>query len=174
MKRSFKNVLRSLVTVFVAVGIFVLIIQPFFRCCSLRSYILRALDDATSVRVIEHSSAFDPGQIDRSSFRETIYSTIVLKPDQIKSLRQALPFSLDYSGAISTACIFDEHHRIEISQHDGNIFVLHICFHCGEIVLNAEDHQRIMPLGWPSGLSTFISKLGLRPDGPWKGEASTK
>jgi len=167
MKRFFKIVLRSFAIVFAAAIAFTLIIQPFFRCWSLRSSILSALDDATSVRVVEHSSPFDGSNAYQGSFQETIYSTITLKSDQIKSLRKALPFSLDYSGSVVTRCIFDEHHRIEITQRDGNVFILHICFQCGEIILNKEESQRIIPLGWRSSLSSFINSLGLRPDGPW-------
>lgn len=161
-------VLRSIVIVFTAIFLLLLVIQPLFRCWSLRHSIVTVLDGSKSVRVVEHSSRFDNHGRDQQSYREVIYSTVTLTPDQIKSIRRALPLSLDYSGFLSLACIFDEHHRIEIAQKDGKTFVLHICFHCGEIILNDEEHSRIMPIGWPSRLNAFMSSLGLKPNGPWQ------
>lgn len=167
MKRIFKIIVCVTIAVVVGLIVFSFIAEPFFRCRSLRNSILAALDNASSVRVVEHSSPWDDPELDRDTYRETIYSTIVLNADQTKLLRKSLPYSLDYSDSIFKSCIFDEHHRVEIPQREGKPFILHICFHCGEIVLNNES-QRIMPQGWRSSLSSFMGNLGLHPDGPFE------
>ena len=166
MRRFFTIFRRGSNAVLVALIISFFLILPLFRCWPLRSSLLTALDTASSVRVVEHSDPFDYLQADTGAYQETIYSTVTLTPDQIKSLHRALPLSLDYSFVVMLACYFQEHHRVEIVQRDGKILILHICFHCGELALNNKN-QRLMPLGWPSSLKTFLKTLGLRPDGPF-------
>jgi hypothetical protein len=142
-----------------------LLIEPLARGWWLRHELLTALDHASSVRVVEHSFFTDTHFVDPSR-KEVTYATKTLTPNQIESLREALPIRLDYSGSIMLSCAFEEHHYIEIRRQDGSILTLHICFHCGEIELDQQD-QRLMPWGWYSSLSRFISSLGLHPHGPW-------
>ena len=154
------------VVVLISFGImWSLIVKPLRRGWTLQHDLLKALDEASQVRVIEHSSPYDGGSYS-SNYSETTFSTLALDDEQKKALRNALNLSLDYSGTIMMMCIFEEHHRIDIIKKDGSTTTLHICFHCGEIMID-DKGQRIMPLGWPSSLSQFISSLGLHPDGPW-------
>jgi hypothetical protein len=136
------------------------------RCWSVRHSVLTALDQASSVQVIEHSArrGYDP------DYKETIYATITLTPKQIEDLRSALPLSLDFSGGIKQ-CKFEEHHRIEIKDKDGSVRTLHLCFKCGQLYVSemnqSDRYFGEMPPAWPASLRPFISSLGLHPDGPW-------
>lgn len=144
------------------------ITSPSHRGYLLRREIFSALDNASSMRVIEHSCRWDSTEtMNDPNFKETIYATVTLDREHIESLRKALPQALDYGDTQFRACIFEEHHRIEIVQGDGRTFILRICFHCGELEVN-DGEQRIMPEGWDGSLRTFFVSLGLRPDGPWK------
>jgi hypothetical protein len=167
MKRTLKFIWRSVAAFILATLLFFFVIQPFFRCVSLRRSVFDALDGAGSVRLVEHSTRFDSPHADRENYQETIYSDVVLSPDQINAFRHALPLTLDFSGSVILACLFQEHHVVEIIQADGKAFTFHICFTCGEIKLN-NGNQRIMPWGWNSTLSSFIKSVGLRPNGPFQ------
>ena len=165
-KRVLKIIWRVFIALFAFAIVFFLLIQPITRGWVLHHSLLNALDHASSVKVVEHSCQWDnPHGIDLN-YKEVTYATVILKQDQIESLREALPLRLDYSGMLDLMCIFEEHHYIEITEQDGSVMTLHICFHCSEIELNNE-YQRIMPLGWYSSLSRFIISLGLHPNGPW-------
>jgi hypothetical protein len=139
----------------------------FKRGQALRHELLTALDNAASVQVIEHTCREDdPATLYDAQFKEKTLETVTLTPKQIADLRSSLPFAGDISGTTVTACIFEEHHRIEINETDSRKVVLRLCFHCGELELNGGG-QRIMPHGWPASLSQFIASLGLHPNGPW-------
>ncbi len=153
--------------ILVALSLFILLLgEPLVRGWWLRHQLLTALDDATSVRVVEHSDRSDHRGFD-PNYKEVTYGTVTLTPEQINSLRQALPLRLDYSGTIMLMCIFEEHHYVEFKRRDGTVTMLHLCFHCGQLQLNASPGQNIMPWGWYDSLSAFITSLGLHPKGPW-------
>jgi len=167
MKRALKVIWRIFIGLLAALSVFLLIwiiVLPLIRGRSIHHQLLSALDHASSVKVVEHSCRWDAPF--NPNYKEVTYATVVLTPDRVMSLHKALPLALDCSGLLSTMCIFEEHHYIAITEQDGSTLTLHICFHCGEIELN-DDSQRIMPWGWPSSLSKFISSIGLHPDGPW-------
>jgi len=141
------------------------LLEP-FRCWALRYSVLCALDNAKTIRVVEHSNRFDraPG-LDPA--KETIYATITLSPKQVDELRTALPLSLSHDNSI-LKCIFEEHQRIEIVEPGGTVTTLHLCFHCGQLYLNENwATEGRMPPGWQTNLSHFISSIGLHPEGPW-------
>lgn len=153
-----------LVAIVIAAGIFG---EPVARCMHLRHTIKDALATATQVRVIEHSNEWDdPLAADHEKYREKIYSTVTLSPQQIAELRAALPISADFSKTLGHACHFQDHHRIEALQPDSTAFTLDLCFHCGELRITGEE-QRIFPERWGKSLRKFIASLGLKPDGPW-------
>jgi hypothetical protein len=142
-----------------------------FRCWSVGHSVLSALDNAISVRVVEHSSRFDTLIFQNDpNYTDMIYSTVTLTPKQIEDLRSALPLSLRFDGGI-LKCIFEEHQRIEITQKDGTVKSLHLCFHCGQLYMGElgkdDEYYGTMPPSWHSSLSRFISSIGLHPDGPW-------
>lgn len=151
--------------------IVVLLIPPILspsegvRCWSLHRSLTNALDQASSVVVTEHSDYSDRFAFG-SDYKERTYAKVALTPKQIDDLRTALPFSMDFGGGI-LKCKFEEHHLIEIKHRDGTVTTLHLCFHCGQVYINDHQYQGVMPPGWPSSLSGFISSLGLHPDGPW-------
>jgi len=166
-KRVLKIIWRAAIGLFavlIAFLILFLLVAPFARGWGLHHQLLNSLKNASSVKVVEHSCRWD-GPFD-PNYKEITYATVPLNHEQIVSLEDALQTRWDCSGLIMTACIFEEHHYIEIKERDGSVVTLHICFHCGEIVLNNED-QRIMPLGWHSSLGKFITSIGLHPEGPW-------
>jgi len=148
------------------IGIFS--ITEAFRCLAVRHAVLSALDDASSVQVIEHSCRFDTVEtLNDLNFKETVYATVTLTPKQIEDLRASLPLSFDFHGGI-LKCIFQEHHRIEIKQRDGTTTTLHLCLHCDQLYLNDKyKYDGTMPPAWPASLRQFIASLGLHPDGPW-------
>ena len=153
------------------VGLFIaeqLIVNPAIRCWQLRRTLFTALDNAASVKVIEHSCQWDNiNSANDPKYKEKTYATITLTPERIAALRKALPESTDISETTARMCIFEEHHRIEIVEKNGTTFMFRLCFQCGELELN-NDGQRIMPTGWPSSLGSFVSSLGLHPKGPWQ------
>jgi hypothetical protein len=163
-----KIVWRALIGLLAALIVLLLLLSvfpPLARGWSLHHRLLKALDEAESVQVVEHSDRWDKHFFD-PDYKEIVYASIELKPDQKEGLRRAFPPSLDYSGYGELMCIFEEHHYIKITEKDGSILTLHICFHCGQIILNDEG-DRIMPIGWSSTLGKFIASIGLHPDGPW-------
>ncbi len=147
------------------VGIYFSHKEPRERCQILRHSILDEIARAKEIRVIEHSSRWDFPRNNSISLNERIYKTIVLTSSQVAQLKTALFPSLDYSGNTFLSCIFEPHHRVEIVRADNSVFVIEICFVCGE--LDVGRGQRILPDGWENSLKTFISSLSLRPDGPW-------
>jgi hypothetical protein len=136
------------------------------RGTQLQHRLFRALDDASSVTVVEHGNRADMPE--HKDWVPPTYAKVILTPKQIQSLRNALPAAKDISGEVSLACIFDDHHAIVIQEKDGDMLTLNLCFVCGELSLN-HDEERIMPDGWPESLSRFIASLGLHPNGPWRG-----
>jgi hypothetical protein len=141
-------------------------LDPSVRGWWFRHEMLSALDDASSVQVVEHSSHFDSiTERNNPNYKDVIYATVTLKPDQIESLRKALPLTLDYSGTRMKMCMFEEHHYIAITRRDGSVLTLHICFRCGQIKLGS--HYGDMPEGWAASLNGFVTSLGLHPNGPW-------
>ena len=139
--------------------------EPRERCQILRHSILDEIARAKEIRVVEHSCRWDFLRDNLVVLNEKIYKTIVLTPSQVTQLKTALFPSLDHSGNTFLSCIFEPHHRLEIVRPDNSVFVIEICFVCGELDVGAG--QRILPDGWENSLKTFISSLSLRPDGPW-------
>ena len=140
--------------------------DPSVRGWWFRYELLSALDDASTVQVVEHSSKFDSLEaMHDPKYKDTTYATMNLKPEQIEALRNALPLTKDYSRIRITKCLFEEHHYIAITRRDGSVLTLHICFHCGQMILG--DHYGDMSEGWEESLSKFVSGIGLHPTGPW-------
>ena len=147
-------------------------LDPSVRGWWFRHEMLSALDDASSVQVVEHSSRFDKVGYN-PDYKEIIFATVTLMPGQIDALRKALPLTEDYSGSRMKMCMFEEHHYIAVTRRDGSVLTLHICFHCGQMELG--DHYGDMPEGWETSLRGFVASLGLHPDGPWdKNPEATK
>ncbi len=155
----------GLLAALIVLLLFLLLVPPFARGWSLHHRLLTALDDAESVQVVEHSDRWDKHSFD-PDYKEKTYASIKLTPDQIEALRRAFPPTLDYSGYGELMCIFEEHHYIKIIAKNGSVLTLHICFHCGQLILN-DGSDRIMPIGWSSTLGKFIASIGLHPNGPW-------
>jgi hypothetical protein len=152
------------VAVVLAAGMFG---RPFARCMKLRHEIKDALASATLVRVVEHSNEFDDlGNPNKGDFHEKTYATVILNLTQIAELRAAFRVSVDFGETTSSACDFQDHHRIEALQPDGQTFTLDLCFHCQQLRITNQE-VRDFPLRWNKSLQKFIISLGMRPDGPW-------
>jgi len=135
--------------------------SPLRRGWLLRHALISAAADASSIRVVEHSDRFDhPDEM--KNYKEKIYGTVTLSADQVSGLLKAFPLSLDYSGMMAKKCIFSSHHRVEFLRRNGKATVLEICFLCREIDFDGGG-QRIMPVGWPSSLQSFVVSLGMSP-----------
>jgi hypothetical protein len=168
MRRVLKIIWSIFIGLLTAIILFIIllgIIYPLARGWHFHHQLLTALDNPKSVRVVEHSDRSDIRGFN-PDYKEVTYATVTLTPVQVQDLRKALPIRLDYSGLGELMCIFEEHHYIEITESDGTVTTVHICFHCGQLIVNKEV-DRIMPIGWHSTLSNFISSIGLHPDGPW-------
>jgi len=137
--------LLGLLTLFVIFSIYV---APYSRSWWFRHELLRALDNASSVSVVEHSNRQDIGYLDpnHEDYKEVTYATVSLTPIQIELFRKALPLT---------------------PRHDGSVVTFHICIHCGQIEMG--DRYGDMPDGREANLRGFVSSLGLHPDGPWDG-----
>jgi hypothetical protein len=173
MLRVLKILWRLFIRLLICSVVFVFFIWPLARGWWLHHLLTRALNDAASVEIVEHSCRFD--HIGEKIYQPVTYATVTLSPEQIQALRQALPITFDYSAHIELFCIFEEHHYIKIVDKDGSTVVLHLCFNCGELVMNDRpvgfgdnDTVRIMPLGWYGRLDKFVTSLGLHPHGPWR------
>jgi len=156
--------LLGLLTLFVIFSIYV---APYSRSWWFRHELLRALDNASSVSVVEHSNRQDIGYLDpnHEDYKEVTYATVSLTPIQIELFRKALPLTPSPDGI--KQCKFEEHHYIAITRHDGSVVTFHICIHCGQIEMG--DRYGDMPDGREANLRGFVSSLGLHPDGPWDG-----
>jgi len=149
--------------------LFATVILPVSRGWWLHHTLVSALDDASSVQVVEHSNPMDGwGREENKDAnpREIIYADVPLTAEEIAALRQALPMAWDYSGLDDLTCLFNDHHAIRITRRDGSVLTLQLCFVCGELVVDGGP-KRIMPVGWNSRLSKFITSLGLHPKGPF-------
>lgn len=162
MKRKFIYLFRVLLVLIVAVIAVPGCILPLKRGWSLRSALLSAAADSTSIKVVEHSDPFDPQFEDGREYKEKIYRTVTLSADEVSRLCKAFSLSRDYSGMVHKMCIFSPHHRVEFLRKDGKTTILEICFNCGEIEFDG-GRQRIMPVGWPNSLQSFIVSLGMSP-----------
>ena len=152
--------------------LFVTIILPVSRGWWLHHTLVSALDDATSVQVVEHSNPMDlwgREENEAATHQEIIYADLPLTAEQIAALRQALPMAWDYSGMADLICLFNDHHAIRITRRNGSVLTLQLCFICGELVVDGGP-KRIMPSGWHSSLSKFMISLGLHPKGPFPPE----
>ncbi len=134
------------------------------RGSQLQHRLFKALDNASTVTVIEHGNLVDvPSD---KNYVPPIYAKIVLNAKQIQALRYALPVTKDRSRDMRLDCIFDDHHAVVIREKNGDELTLNLCFVCGELSLDHDD-ERVMPDGWADSLSHFIASLGMHPDGPW-------
>jgi hypothetical protein len=124
-----------------------------------------ALRDAKRVVVIVHSSQVDsPNAETMKNYKEQVFQSLELLPAQRRSLLRSLPRARDISDSVSTACIFNPHHRIEIFKADGTRLVWEICFICGEHFVEG-DHVRILPGGWRASLRSFFESQNIRTEG---------
>jgi hypothetical protein len=162
MKRKYSYLFSVLLVLLVAVIVVPGCISPLRRGLSLRSALLSAAADSTSIKVVEHSDRFDPQFKAEREYKEKIYRTVTLSADDVSRLCKAFSLSCDDSGTTHTECNFVPHHRVEFLRRDGKVTILEICFHCGEIEFDG-GRQRIMPVGWPSSLQSFIVSLGMSP-----------
>lgn len=127
-----------------------------------------AIRNAQRVVVVVHSSPFDDPAVSSDSiknYKEEVFQTVELRPDQRKSILRALRAAKDVSDEMATACIFDPHHRVEIVNTDGSKLVWEICFQCGEHFL-AGDRVRILPAGWRASLLSFFELQNIRTNVP--------
>jgi len=145
---------------------------PLERGRELSNSIIKALDGAASVQVVEHTNrADDPFG---PNYQERTLATITLNQKQIEALRRAVPPAKDVSGEEHLNCIFDDHHTITIQKKDGSALILRLCFECGELEIDTSEGSRIMPEGWPESLARFVASLGMHPHGPWRGSDAVK
>ncbi len=160
MKRWIKNTALGLLALLTSALLLVLAIVPLATGWMLRSQIREAIDTAKDIVVIEHSDRFDPNRELADKYEERIFKSVKLSAEQVRSLREALPLSFDYSYALKTLCIFSSHHRVEFHGADGQTRSLEICFHCEELTWDGGS-QRILPRGWDASLTRYIESLGM-------------
>ncbi len=138
---------------------------PLVQCQVLREAIFSEISRAKEIRVVEHSNLLDYLPQDGTFHEEKIYTRVVLDEAQIAQLKKALPLAFDYSATRKSGCVFEPHHRIEITRKDNSVFIIEICLYCGDLDLG--EGPRMLPEGWGTSLRTFFSSLSMRPDGPW-------
>jgi hypothetical protein len=158
----------SVVVLSALATLFLYFIEPVVRGANLRSQVVSAIENATSVKALEHSSRFQHRSApSEEEYSEQIYASVELGTAQRRLLIAALPVSMDHSARWAKACIFSPHHRIEAVHETGEKFVMEICFECDEIALDSGG-KRCMPVGWGYTLRKFFTALGMNPDGPWE------
>lgn len=132
--------------------------------------LVQQIESSDRIVVHEHSDFFEfmnaEHDVERSHYREIIYQTIELGEARKRKFINTIRNLDDVTQNAFPACIFVPHHRIEFYAHGKLQSSLEVCFQCGDVDWSAAHHTQ--PWSIYSGLSEFITGLGMHPKQNWQ------
>ncbi len=147
-----------------------LFIAPFtFELLKEKWEIHQLLVHAKSIRIEQYRSWIDTMAFGGTDKDEVIASK-ELAPEKFYKVGGAFPIAPDVGiPGIEVGCSFNPHHRIIITDAEGNVTTIRVCFECDHIGISHRDQKyddiKGTPFVWMWSLRHFFAEEGM-PDAP--------